>query len=193
MPSAAEGWPATAVCAAAVVATVMTAMAMRNARNQEERRMEASRRSLEQEAFRTDTCRIAGNSSLSIAVTADRQPGCGKAGGAAETRAPRTPRPRGTEVARDDQMHTALEKVILYLINMKAIQITIDESLLRQLDADDEVKAVGRSAVLRRAVEAYLKMKRAADVDAAYRRAYRQDGLGADWKGWPEEGAWPEE
>lgn len=81
----------------------------------------------------------------------------------------------------------------MYVISMKAIQITMDESLLRQLDADDEVKAVGRSAVLRRAVEAYLKMKRAADVDAAYRRAYRQDGLGADWKGWPEEGAWPEE
>jgi len=36
---------------------------------------------------------------------------------------------------------------------MRAIQITLDERLLADLDADDEVKRDGRSAVLRRAVE----------------------------------------
>jgi metal-responsive CopG/Arc/MetJ family transcriptional regulator len=35
---------------------------------------------------------------------------------------------------------------------MKPIQITIEERLLQQLDADDEVKRKGRSAVIRQAV-----------------------------------------
>jgi metal-responsive CopG/Arc/MetJ family transcriptional regulator len=35
---------------------------------------------------------------------------------------------------------------------MKAIQVTFDERLLCQFDADDEVRRDGRSAVLRRAV-----------------------------------------
>ena len=77
---------------------------------------------------------------------------------------------------------------------MKAIQVTVDEVLLRKLDADAEVRELGRSAVLRRAVEAYLKRKRTADVDQAYERAYRgSDGLGREWDRWPDEGVWPEE
>ena len=77
---------------------------------------------------------------------------------------------------------------------MKAIQITIDDALLRKLDADAEVRELGRSAVFRRAVDAYLKRKRTADVDDAYERAYRGgDGLGREWNKWPDEGAWPEE
>ena len=38
---------------------------------------------------------------------------------------------------------------------MKAIQVMFDETLLKRLDADAEVRKVGRSAVLRRAA-AYL-------------------------------------
>ena len=44
---------------------------------------------------------------------------------------------------------------------MKAIQISMDESLLAQLDADEEVKRDGRSAVFRRAVSSYLRNRRA--------------------------------
>ena len=40
---------------------------------------------------------------------------------------------------------------------MKAIQVMLDERLLEKLDATDEVQHEGRSAVLRRAVEAYLR------------------------------------
>ena len=75
---------------------------------------------------------------------------------------------------------------------MKAIQITLDERLLARLDADEEVKRDGRSAVMRRAVFDYLRRKRRSAVAEAYRRAYgrRKD---AELELWADEGAWPEE
>jgi metal-responsive CopG/Arc/MetJ family transcriptional regulator len=76
---------------------------------------------------------------------------------------------------------------------MKSVQVLFDESLLEQLDADDEVKRDGRSAVLRRAAAAYLKTRRARATADAYRRAYANgDGLGKEFSGWTDEGAWPE-
>jgi metal-responsive CopG/Arc/MetJ family transcriptional regulator len=76
---------------------------------------------------------------------------------------------------------------------MKAIQITVDDRLLARLDADPEVKSLGRSAVFRRAVEAYLSRRRKSSIAEAYRQAYgdRVD-VGDDLAGWDEEGAWPE-
>ena len=44
---------------------------------------------------------------------------------------------------------------------MKPIQLLIDEPLLKRLDADPEVREVGRSEVLRRAATAYLRRSRA--------------------------------
>lgn len=77
---------------------------------------------------------------------------------------------------------------------MKAIQITVDDGLLARLDADPEVKQLGRSAVFRRAVDAYLRRRRARQTDEAYRKAYAAaPGLGPGWQGWSEEGVWPEE
>jgi metal-responsive CopG/Arc/MetJ family transcriptional regulator len=74
---------------------------------------------------------------------------------------------------------------------MKAIQITVDERLLAALDADDEVKRDGRSAVLRRAVLEYLERKRRRSIREAYRRGYE---AGADdLSGWADEATWPEE
>jgi metal-responsive CopG/Arc/MetJ family transcriptional regulator len=77
---------------------------------------------------------------------------------------------------------------------MKAIQVTLDEALLARLDQDEEVKRDGRSAVLRRAADLYLRQRKARAVAAAYRRAYA-DGraLGAEFEGWEREGAWPVE
>jgi len=75
---------------------------------------------------------------------------------------------------------------------MKPIQILIDEPLLRRLDADAEVRQVGRSEVLRRAAAAYLRRSRARRISEAYRTAYGQGGgLGEEWAGWEDEGAWP--
>lgn len=55
---------------------------------------------------------------------------------------------------------------------MKAIQITVDEELLVRLDADPEVRELGRSAVVRRAVDAYLRQRRRREIGEAYRKAY---------------------
>lgn len=76
---------------------------------------------------------------------------------------------------------------------MKAIQITIDEGLLARLDADPEVKRLGRSAVFRRAVEAYLSRMRRSTITDAYRRAYgTPPAAGDELDGWDNEGVWPE-
>jgi metal-responsive CopG/Arc/MetJ family transcriptional regulator len=76
---------------------------------------------------------------------------------------------------------------------MKSIQVLFDETLLAHLDADEEVKRDGRSAVLRRAAAAYLRTRRVRATAEAYRRAYGSgDGLGKEFAGWTDEGAWPE-
>lgn len=74
---------------------------------------------------------------------------------------------------------------------MKAIQITVDDCLLARLDRDPEVKRLGRSAVFRRAAEAYLVHRRKADIAAAYTKAYGRGGA-TDLEGWAKEGVWPE-
>lgn len=76
---------------------------------------------------------------------------------------------------------------------MKAIQISMDEDLLTRLDADEEVQKDGRSAVLRRAVDQYLRQRRAQTIAAAYARAYGlTPGLDQEFAGWEAEGVWPE-
>ena len=74
---------------------------------------------------------------------------------------------------------------------MKAIQITLDERLLNQLDRDDEVKKKGRSAVIRHALAAYLLKKRRQSVAESYRRGYAKE-IDTELSGWAAEGVWPE-
>lgn len=77
---------------------------------------------------------------------------------------------------------------------MKAVQVMLDERLLTELDATDEVHQEGRSAVLRRALEAYLRRRRRAAIADGYAQAYRdEDGLGGEWASWEEQGVWPVE
>ena len=76
---------------------------------------------------------------------------------------------------------------------MKAIQITVDERWLARLDTDPEVRRAGRSAVFRRAVEAYLRERRRASIAEAYRRGYAAGSIvEEEFDGWPEEGTWSE-
>jgi hypothetical protein len=77
---------------------------------------------------------------------------------------------------------------------MKPIQVVFDEKLLRQLDADEEVRKYGRSAVLRRAAADYLRRAKTRRITANYRRAYGSNpGLPEEFEGWPAEGSWPDE
>jgi len=79
-------------------------------------------------------------------------------------------------------------------IHMKAIQFTIDPALLRRVDADQEVKARGRSAFLRAAIEDRLRKKRTKEIRDAYRRGYRAAPVVPD-EFRSDEGAlaWPDE
>ena len=84
----------------------------------------------------------------------------------------------------------------MYIINnMKAIQITFDESLLEELDATEEVRRHGRSAVFRRAVAEYLGRKRRYAIAERYKTAYGggDDGLGAEFEGWTDQAPGPDE
>jgi metal-responsive CopG/Arc/MetJ family transcriptional regulator len=80
------------------------------------------------------------------------------------------------------------------IIDMKAIQITLDEALLARLDADAEVRRDGRSAVLRRAADEYLRRRRKRAIAEQYAKAYGDGGgLGDEFGGWEHEGTWPEQ
>ncbi len=75
---------------------------------------------------------------------------------------------------------------------MKAVQVVLDEPLLKKLDADPEVRQVGRSAVLRRAAAEYLSRSRKRRIAAAYQRAYgTRLGISDEFSGWEREGSWP--
>lgn len=77
---------------------------------------------------------------------------------------------------------------------MKAIQITVDERLLKELDADEEVQRHGRSAVIRRAAFDYLRKRRRKKIADAYQRAYGgRRAADVDWIGWTGGGTWPDE
>jgi metal-responsive CopG/Arc/MetJ family transcriptional regulator len=77
-------------------------------------------------------------------------------------------------------------------IYMKAIQITLDDALLARLDADEEVQRDGRSAVLRRAADEYLRRRRKRSIAESYARGYgRARGL-RELESWEHEGVWPE-
>ena len=65
-----------------------------------------------------------------------------------------------------------------------------DEGLLKRLDADDEVRKAGRSAVLRRAAAEYLRRSRRKRISEAYRSAYKSAmSLGEEFDGWEDEGS----
>ena len=63
---------------------------------------------------------------------------------------------------------------MLYILNMaaRAVQVSIDEGLLKRIDQDPETRRVGRSAFLRAAAELYLAVRQRRATDAAIRRAY---------------------
>jgi metal-responsive CopG/Arc/MetJ family transcriptional regulator len=78
--------------------------------------------------------------------------------------------------------------------HMKAIQFTIDEALLKRLDANPEVQRHGRSEFIRRALEAQLERDREREIRDAYRRGYgAQPPVEDEFFVPPEALAWPDE
>jgi metal-responsive CopG/Arc/MetJ family transcriptional regulator len=77
---------------------------------------------------------------------------------------------------------------------MKAIQVMFDEDLMSRLDASEEVRAEGRSAVLRRATAEYLDRRRREAIASQYQKAYAGGtALGDEFEGWEDQGSWLEE
>jgi len=77
---------------------------------------------------------------------------------------------------------------------MKPVQVLIDEELLAGLDADEEVRRIGRSKVLRGLIATYLESRREARLDLQYRQGYGKTlQVSEELDGWDEEGSWPEE
>ena len=75
---------------------------------------------------------------------------------------------------------------------MKPIRVTFDEALLARLDASEEVRREGRSAVLRRAAAEFLQRRQQRAVAGHYRTAYTATPeAGEELAGWSEEGSWP--
>ncbi len=76
---------------------------------------------------------------------------------------------------------------------MIAVQVTMPEDLIRELDADAEVQVSGRSAVVRTAVRRWLAAKAEQRIAADYRRAYSQfPPTEEEFGGFGEGAAWPE-
>lgn len=77
---------------------------------------------------------------------------------------------------------------------MKAVQVMFDDELLRRLSESHEVRERGRSEIVRRAVDRYLRQRAAEQIEEQYRRAYAdRRALEDDLAGWDEEGTWPGE
>ena len=75
---------------------------------------------------------------------------------------------------------------------MKPIRVMFDEALLARLDASEEVRREGRSAVLQRAADEFLQRGRQQRTAKQYREAYAAAPLdSSDLAGWSEEGSWP--
>lgn len=78
---------------------------------------------------------------------------------------------------------------------MQAIQVSMDEDLLKRIDEEPEVQERGRSAFIRSAVQLYLKAKRRHEIDDEIRRAYEgcADEMLDEVAGLVGSQAWPED
>lgn len=57
-------------------------------------------------------------------------------------------------------------------MSMQAIQVSMDQDLLKRIDREPEVRKRGRSAFIRSAIQLYLKAKRRLEIDDELIRAY---------------------
>ena len=74
---------------------------------------------------------------------------------------------------------------------MKAVQINFSEDLLARLDADEVVRELGRSEVVRRMVEGYLRRRESQRIDESLIRGYGPEfpPIEEELEGWTEAAA----
>ena len=75
----------------------------------------------------------------------------------------------------------------------RTVQISIDEALLKEIDARKDTRRMGRSAFIRRAVKVYLELERRRDIDSAYAAAHggKADEIFEEFADFMREQAWP--
>ena len=75
----------------------------------------------------------------------------------------------------------------------QSIQVSIPRELLREIDGRAETKRVGRSAIIRRALELYLQQVKNQEIDRAYDRAYagRAEAVDDDFRPLMKRQSWP--
>ena len=73
------------------------------------------------------------------------------------------------------------------------VQISLDVELLKRIDRAEETKRLGRSAVIRRALEYYLEAKRRREVDLQLKEAYGERPLDSEVPDLMSAQAWPED
>jgi metal-responsive CopG/Arc/MetJ family transcriptional regulator len=75
----------------------------------------------------------------------------------------------------------------------RPVQISLDEDLLRRIDAQPEARREGRSALIRSALLLYLRAKEKQNIDEAITKAYggKQDELLDEIESLMKAQAWP--
>ena len=74
---------------------------------------------------------------------------------------------------------------------MKTIQITIDETLLKELDQIMKQTKESRSAIIRNAILSYLRQRRIAEMEEKHKRGYEKKPVSNDeFSIWEDEQVW---
>jgi metal-responsive CopG/Arc/MetJ family transcriptional regulator len=79
------------------------------------------------------------------------------------------------------------------IMPVKPVQVSIDQDLLRRIDADPETREKGRSAFVRSAVSSYLAAKQRKAIDLAIGAAYGKaaDAMQSEVSDLLDAQAWP--
>ena len=94
-----------------------------------------------------------------------------------------------------DQQSSLQEHVVDSSMPARPVRISMNEELLRRIDADPEVRQRGRSFFIRSAIEMYLRARQRREIDERIRNAYagQADELLAEISDLMDAQEWPSE